>query len=187
MSDRTTYPLQNADNIDTDPFKARTVTFYKSLFPVTVRAWNLLDPKMRSTLSSDEFKTFYCQKDPKPNQFNYLGLRRLNIIHARLRMNCRLLGAHLYSWGIITSPICLCGHPIEDSLHYFLVCPNYITQRAVLHGKIIIHTPFTLYTILHGTESVHTNNIIICAVHEFIELYFFLSFCFVNILICHPS
>ena len=165
---RTLYSLRNAVNIDTDPFKTRTVTFYKSFFPDTIRVWNMLDPRLRSITDLDQFKIHFCKNDPKPIKSYYLGQRKLNIILARIRMNCSLLGAHLYSHGIINSPKCVCGHSKEDSLHYFFTCPLFATQRAVLHAKIIEHTSFTLSTLLHGINDNNINRIIVFAVHEFI-------------------
>ena len=169
VSKRTNYPLRNADHLDTDPFRCRTVSFLKSYFPSTVRDWNLLDPQIKSLPNFDAFKVSYCQRDPKPNSFYYLGQRRTGIIHARIRMKCSLLNAHLYEHGIIKSPKCSCGHKVEDSLHYFLVCQRYQHERAALHASIIEHVPFTLYHLLNGTKYDDVNDIIAKAVHLFIE------------------
>ena len=169
VSKRTNYSLRNADSLDTDPFKCRTVSFLKSYFPSTVREWNLLDPQIKSLPDYDAFKASYCKRDPQPNPFYYLGHRKTGVIHARIRMKCSLLNAHLYEHGIIKSPKCSCGYKSEDSLHYFCVCPKYNIQRAALHTSIILHVPFTLYHILHGTNNEIVNEIITKSVHLFIE------------------
>ena len=153
VGNRTSYSLRNTANIDTDPFKTRTVTFYKSFFPDTIRLWNMLNPTLRSNSNFDQFKTSYCKNDPKTTEYYYFGSRKPNIILSRIRMKCSLLRAHLYSHGIINSPNCTCGYQKEDSLHYFFSCPQFVTQRAVLHEKVILHAPFTLSTLLYGVNN----------------------------------
>ncbi len=86
-------------------------------------------------------------------------------------MECSLLGAHLYKHGVIDSPKCECGFSNEDSLHYFLVCPRFVTQRAALHAVFVKYTSFTLYNILYGVKEAHFNirKELYLSVHDYIE------------------
>ena len=45
------------------------------------------------------------------------------------------------------SPICSCGIEDETSVHFFLRCPHYTTQRSTLLSKIsyIIHSDVTVF------------------------------------------
>ena len=59
-----------------------------------------------------------------PNYFNS-GPRLGQILHARLRMDCSSLNAHLYRKNIVLSPSCSCGG-FESAYHFFFKCPNYL-------------------------------------------------------------
>jgi hypothetical protein len=75
--------------------------------------------------------------------FNYylLGSRKCNIIHTRLRHQSSSLGADLFRANIVSDPICACGCPLEDAIHYLLECPLYTNARMQLIMSI---TPYTV-------------------------------------------
>ena len=163
------YPLRNNSNLAT--FRTRLDTFYKSFFPSTVREWNLLDLNIRSTQEYSEFKHHLLLNSPQPNPIYYVGDRKLNVIHARIRMKCSLLCAHLADRHIIDDASCRCGHTREDSLHYFFVCNLYNIPRALLHQEILRFTTFNLHTVLYGdnTLSYLENKVIFEAVQTYIK------------------
>ena len=67
----------------------------------------------------------------------YVGLRKFNIIHAQLRMNCSNVNAHLHSLHVIDSPACVCSHRDKDTAHFFsglssLLCPKVSIMKHCL-------------------------------------------------------
>jgi hypothetical protein len=73
-------------------------------------------------------KSYYCN----------IGLRKEEIIFARLRLKCSSLKDHLFPKNIIDSGLCTSGK-IETTAHYLLQCPNYIFIR-----NETIQTPCTI-------------------------------------------
>ena len=163
------YPLRNDNDYVT--FQTRTGIFYRSFFPSTVREWNLLDPNIRNIEDYSEFKRQLLLASPRPNPLYYNGNRRISIIHARIRMKCSLLNAHLADRHIIADASCNCGHTREDSIHYFFVCNQYDLPRALLHREILKYSTFNLHTVLYGDSDLSyvDNKIIFEAVHTYIE------------------
>ena len=116
------YKLRNND--DLDKFLFRTEKFKKSLFPDCVRKWNSLEKDLRKECSYNSFRSKITPIVNCPDLY-YVGLRKFNIIHAQLRMNCSNLNAHLHSLHVIDSPACVCSHREEDTAHFFLDCSFY--------------------------------------------------------------
>ena len=168
VSDRTHYNLRNVTDINTMP--SRIDVLYKSFIPHASRLWNNLQPDLKNMHEYQEFKVNYNKNAPSPNNYYSLGSRKAGIHHARIRLKCSALNEHLFVNHVSDSPVCSCGHDTEDSVHYFFVCPNYHTQRATLHDKIIPLAPFNLNTLLNGTEEQPqiVNETIADAVHEYI-------------------
>ena len=101
----------------------------------------------------------------------YIGIRKFNVIHAQLRMNCSNLNAHLHNLHVIDSPACVCSHSIEDTAYFFLYCPLYYTQRLALQNIVSRYSEFKLETLLFGDTNIdNVDNItIILAVHDSIK------------------
>jgi hypothetical protein len=74
------------------------------------------------------------KRENSPPPYFSCGIRRLNIIHTRLRHNC-ILNKDLFRCNIINSPLCTCGK-IEDDYHYFFTCPKYKDARNILFNNI---------------------------------------------------
>jgi hypothetical protein len=47
----------------------------------------------------------------------YVGCKLGQILHARLRMNCSALNAHLFIRNLVESPNCICG--ITETVSHF--------------------------------------------------------------------
>ena len=155
-------------------FRARTSLFDQSFFPSTVRLWNQLPPEFRNAVSLAQFKLKLKFIPKRPVQYVellYFGKRHTAIKHTRLRLGCSRLNSHLFKIGVVDSPLCSCGTGIEDTLHYFFICPLYRNLRVDLSSKIIPLAPFTTATVLYGNKacSLISNYIIFTAVYEFIE------------------
>ena len=148
---QSSYPLRNYDHFV--PYNARINIFQNSFFPYVVHSWNLLSSNLRNIKDISTFKGEFCKNDPKPNVVYSLGRRKAGVTHARIRMKCSLLKAHLSALHIINDTQCECGHEHEDEFHFFFTCQLYQRQRALLHETIIEHAPFNLFTLLHGNPN----------------------------------
>ena len=118
-------------------------------FRVLFRAESCSDKQKRNEGSYDTFKKNIANP-LKCSSLFYIGIRKSNVIHAQLRMNCSNLNAHLHSLHVIDSPACVCSHSIEDTAHFFLYCPLYYTQRLALQNIVSRYTEFKLETLLFG-------------------------------------
>ena len=65
---------------------------------------------------------------------NPLGLKLLT----RLRNGFSHLKEHKFKHNFQDSidPLCSCGNDIESTVHFFLHCPNFTTQRQTLLNKL---------------------------------------------------
>ena len=128
VSEYSRYPLRDADHLQ--GFRTRTKLFSNSFFPSGVKLWNKLHINTRNSLSISCFKKhLYANKTKTPFYF-YTCERRPEILHCRLRLNISDLNGHKFTRFISDIPMCACGHPIENSEHFLLHCPNYDRERA---------------------------------------------------------
>ena len=88
------------------------------------------------------------------NPLFYVGSRQEQIIMGKLRMGDSNLNGHLYSMKLIDSPACSCGFINENEFHFFLVCPLYNRPRVTLQNAMGNIAPFTLRTLLYGSENL---------------------------------
>ena len=117
-------------------FKLRTVKFEHSLLPQSIKLWNDLPVNVRSMDNYNEYKSSICCKSAMNKLCNGVT-RKLNIIHAQLRMKCSNLNHHLFNLHVIESPFCsVCKNIMEDNFHYFFVCPLYHIERNVLFSQV---------------------------------------------------
>ena len=138
-----------------------------------MRQWNQLPYETRNVASLGQFKAKLKFTPKQPvcySELLYFGNRSTAVKHTRLRLGCSRLNAHLFKIGVIDSPQCSCGTGIEDTLHYFFICPMYSNLRVDLSSKIIPIAPFTSATLLFGNKdcSLDQNYTIFTAVHEYI-------------------
>ena len=81
-----------------------------------------------------------------------IGKSKLNIILARIRMECIELNHHLFTMNIIDNPLCTYGRN-ETTNHFFIECPQYHLHRVVLVENLTqININYNLDTLLHGTR-----------------------------------
>jgi hypothetical protein len=78
--------------------------------------------------SLNSFKSLINTKNTKVPAHYYVGCRLGQLLHARLRMNCSALNAHLFIRNLVESPNCICG--ITETVSRFLLdCPRHTTLR----------------------------------------------------------
>ena len=153
------------------PF-TRTESFNRSFLPHTIRLWNDLDREVRQLLTLESFKQ--ALKEPKDRMLSilYYGKRWPSIQHARIRIGCSKLNEHLYNnLHVLPSPQCNCGWTVEDSMHYFFMCPQYNAQRIQLMNTIAnIPVEISLDILLYGDPYAtdDKNYQLFEAVHQYI-------------------
>ena len=151
---------------------ARTETYINSFFPFAIRQWNLLSIEAKSKPSLNEFKNFLKKNKSKKLDILYYGERWASVHHARLRIGCSKLNAHLCNnLHVIHSSECDCGHPYEDPKHFFLECPLYADLRVKLDSDVSKISGCNIQTLLYGdnTLSLERNKQIFAAVHEYMK------------------
>ena len=131
----------------------RITTYRKSFLPFAISLWNRLDENTRKTTNYESFKDT-LMANTIDNPLFYVDSRQEQIIMAKLRMGGSNLNGHLYSMKLIDSPACSCGFINENEFHFFLVCPLYNRPRVTLQNVMGNIAPFTLRTLLYGSENL---------------------------------
>lgn len=169
VRDITSHNLRGADNLV--PMPGRNDYYLKSFFPQTVRDWNAIPIDIRKIVDHEKFKEALLNKHQCTNKLYSHGQRKFNILHARIRMGCSSLNAHLYNYHVIDSPACECGAPSEDQFHYFLECRKFIVQRDLLITSITAISNYTIATLLYGNNNctIEENKTIFDIVHRYIK------------------
>lgn len=97
-----------------------------------VRIWNRLNARIQTCPSIATFKK-KLQEQMFQTKIEYMSKVRgkSSIAHTRIRLKLSPLKQHLYSHGIILSPICQqCTNESEETnTHYLLTCTTYVVQR----------------------------------------------------------
>ena len=131
------HTTRNSDNIT--PFKDRHNFFKNSCFPSVISEWNKLNLEICNSVSLEIFKKHLLNfiRPNSSNVFNInnpLGLKLLT----RLRIGFSHLKEHKLKHNFQDSidPLCSCGNDIESTVHFFLLCPNFTTQRQTLLNKL---------------------------------------------------
>ena len=142
------------------------ITLYILTIILTICSLNLFSSEIQCVTYLQQFKKQYSLNYFNQTRFIILVINGLLYIC----MKYSLWNNHLYAMPSSTQR-CQCGLTHQDNLHFLIECPLYLTQTAILHWKVIAHTPFTLYTLLYGVKVM--NNIvkheIFLSVHEYIE------------------
>ena len=107
VQDATSRNLRNSNDLRN--IRTNTNLFYDSFLPSTIRAWNELPDEIKNAPSIASFKYRLNRNLSKPPKYYNTGTRQGQILHARLRMECSSLNAHLYKKKIVPSPTCACG------------------------------------------------------------------------------
>ena len=157
--------LRNYSNL-TIP-RSRTNLYDKSFIPLATREWNSLPENMKVCTSLASFKYLLDQNKAKVPNYFYLGQRKAQILHARLRLNCSSLNADLFNNHVSDNDMCSCGAH-ETAEHYLLYCNNYMTVRRETIHKI--NVAYNVETLLKGCPlySEEVNGEIFSKVHKFI-------------------
>ena len=161
------YNLRNSDNVNSIP--ARTAMNVNSFLPTVIRDWNNLPTDVRNSQSLLSFKR-YLDKDKKYTpKYYYVGARKLQILHTRLRTKSSSLNQHLFLKNLSLSALCHCGE-VETTYHYLLECNLHSVCRNSLFTKLRNYH-IDVDTLLYGNPSLsdQDNSFIFQNVHTFIS------------------
>ena len=145
------------------PELASTITLF---LPSTTRDWNSLSVETKQSEYVNSFKHLLTKgKSTVPDHY-YIGSRKAQILHTRIRTNCSSLNLDLFVKNITESPLCRCGS-IENAQHFFFYCKYFEVQRRELLNAISPYVNPSLKLLLTGdsTLSPQINNEITLKVH----------------------
>lgn len=148
----------------------RTETYRKSFFPSTTLIWNQLPTSLQNSTSIQEFKKSLTTFDSPVPAYYYVGERKEQIIHCRLRLGMSDLNEHMYNRHLQLNRACACGRSNETTSHYLLHCSLYTEERRNTISNI--HTNYiNLQTLLVGNPLIdfEENKHIFLTVQEFIR------------------
>ena len=168
VSDISGYRLRNANNLTIPPY--RTKLYAESFLPSVLHQWNSLPQSIRDSDSVSSFKEALNKQDAlKPHSYYYIGSRKSQALHARLRTNSTSLNLTLFQKNLTDSPLCRCGN-IESAEHFLLSCPLYTNLRVDLLNCIHPICRPNPKTLLFGDPrfSVELNTEIFTAVQHYI-------------------
>ena len=175
VGERQRYNLRARNDIS--QISAQKQRYFKSFFPSVIKEWNMLPVDIRELPNLSIFKRKLKLRFPSPTKTVWFGVgeRYYNVHHARLRLGCSKLKAHLhFNLHVEDDPSCRCGHTSEDAYHYFCICPLYDRQRVEMLESISRQLPSAsprLSLLLRGDErlSEEENILIFKQVHHFMK------------------
>ena len=133
------YSSRNANNIPL--VRVNNSYFMNTFFPSTITEWNTIDLSIRNSASLNVFEGRSLQfVRPLENSVftchNPIGIKYLT----RLRIEFSHLCYHKFKHGFLDTvdPLCNCSAAIENTVHYFLHCPNFLTARNTFLNEISI-------------------------------------------------
>ena len=155
VSANSRYNLRNQENLQV-PF-CRTNLYRNSFLPSVIRDWNELPENTKNATSIDSFKRLLDPRRVDTPPYFYIGNRKAQVLHTRIRTNCSSLNDDLYSKGIVDSPLCQCGS-VENAHHFFFSCPLYTHIRVELANSVLQNCPMTLKNLLFGNERLSSDS-----------------------------
>ena len=166
VGENSRYPLRNSDHYQN--IKSKSQLYYNSFLPSAIREWNSLDASVKSSQSVTSLKKSLSKRKLVPSYY-YHGNRKSQMLHTRIRTNCSSLNFYLYRKNIIQNKYCTCGE-VEDTQHFFFICPQYNAIRQVMLDMISRYIVPTLDILLFGETTLNdrSNSEIFDAVQKFI-------------------
>ena len=173
LSDLINLTVPSSYNLRSQPplseYYCRTNIFSNSCIPSAIRLWNNCPRHLASSDSLSIFKTRLSSNDPSIPPTYYIGTRKNQILHSRLRLSCSDLNGHKFLRHVSDNPACDCGHQFEDTEHYLLHCSLHLDARNHSVNLLPSHLK-NLHSLLYGS-SVPTESIsIFNQVHSFLSL-----------------
>ena len=128
---------RNANNIP--HFKVKHSFFKNIFFPSVILEWNKLDPEIQNAPSLNIFKNNILKfiRSTANKIFGCHNLKGIKYL-TRLRLGLSHLHEHKFknNFRDKLNPFCTCGCDVENTCHFLLHCPNFLTERNTLLNKI---------------------------------------------------
>ena len=163
-------PYHRRRPLDRHPPQCNTETYKKTFFPATTTLWNNLPENIQQTQSFGEFKRYLSKDDSVVPPYFYIGKRKEQINHCKLRLGMSNLQDHLFNRHISDTKACSCGANRETAQHYLLHCPLFTQIRQTTLSTL---PPIAkrVKILLKGNVKFSNafNSYIFLTVHEFIE------------------
>ena len=126
------YNLRNANDIRM--VEARTNLYYQSFLPSVVRDWNSLDDEDRTSASVSSFKNRLNRNRMIIPRYYYVGDRKLQVLHTRLRTKCSSLNYDLFLKNTVyVTAVALKVHNIIFSIVHFILI--YVVTWSTIYLK----------------------------------------------------
>ena len=150
--------------------KCSTELYRKSFVPSVTNQWNSLPDYIKNSNSLGQLKRYLSVNDVTVPVYFYLGERKEQVLHCRLRLGMSDLKSDLFNRHLTNDPVCACGSAQETAEHYLLRCPLFNQARA---GTISTLDPDYTHVqiLLTGSPDLHikTNILIFETVRRFIS------------------
>ena len=149
----------------------KTELYKNSFFPSATKLYNELPDNIKTVPSISNLKHFLSQSDiPVPIYYSS-SRRRLDILHARLRLGMSDLNYDLFRRHLLENPACDCGDVAETAEHYFLICTKYIEHRQATISNLPLNHQ-NIQTLLNGDSTLtnEQNEAIFTIIQDFIEI-----------------
>ena len=168
VTEASRYNLRNSSDIRT--VNARTSQYFNSFLPSSIREWNSLPEQHRTSSTVTSFKYHLNQPNSIIPKFYYVGERKTQMLHTRLRTKCSSLNYDIFLKNLTDSPLCSCGN-VENAEHHLLHCHLYRQPRAEMLNTLSQICHVTLDTLLFGDSSLSydANSTIFLTVQKFIK------------------
>ena len=118
-----------------EPICCRTYRYQNSFFPNSVTMWNALGPELRGseTLSIFKNKILKVHRPEKKSLYDIHDPSGIKWIF-QIRVGLSPLKSHTKNHNFKDTPndTCQCSLNAETPVHFFLHCPNFVTQRQAL-------------------------------------------------------
>ena len=131
------YSSRNENNI---PLVRVNNTYFMNTFPSTITEWNKLDQSIHNSASLDVFKGRLLQFLRPLENSVFTCHNPIGNYLTRLRLGFSHLCYHKFKHGFLDAvdSLCSCSTAIENTVHYFLHCPNFTTARNTFLNEIAI-------------------------------------------------
>ena len=86
---------------------------------------------IKSTTSLSHLKKYLRKDDSIVPPYYFIGCRKAQAIHCKLRLNMSDLKNDMFNRHISDIKVCECGHNKEDAHHFLINCPRFTDIRAV--------------------------------------------------------
>ena len=119
--------------------KCRTDRYLNSFFPDAISVWNniISNYEYLPTFGSLKNHLISLIRPISRSTFDiHDSLYLMHLFQLRVGLSILKYHKHRHNFADSTSDICLCKKGVEDTSHFLLFCPLYITHREILTTRV---------------------------------------------------